>query len=352
MAVTSLGLNAVLAKSRAMYGNRLTPRNYTELLACRTVPEVAAYLKSKTHYSHCLDSITPQSVHREQLENLLKRYLYWQYTIIRRYEISIGQDFYSYFVVKSELELILTQLHKMNAQQHTKRSASEFEFIKKLSRLDADKIADAKNLLQLEMALQDTEYGKIIHRFTEKSSFTLQENGTLEIEAALCEYEYSVMKTIASKHLKGKQLEEVLQMLKRRSDLQAIINIYRMKKMLKAPSMYVRRRVVMNYTQLSQQKINQLLDAEDAEDFERKLKTTCYGKELSKVAYDYIEEGIQKIQYNFHLKKFRFSTNPSAVMLCYFFLAENELTNVVHIIEGIRYGMHPDEIDRILVGIQ
>ncbi len=352
MAVTSFGSNAVLAKTRAMYAKQLTPRNYTELLACRTVPEVAAYLKGKTHYADCLASITPQAVHREQLERLLKRYLFQQYTAVSHYEISIGQDFYFYFVIKSELELILKQLHLISAHRQPTHTMAEPEFIRKFSRLDSEKVQQAKNLLQLASALEGTKYGEILHGFVQRQDFALENDGTLEIEAALTAYEYEVKEKIAKRNLKGKQLQEVLAMLRRQSDIDAIISIYRMKKMLKAPSMYARRRVVMENSLLSQQAIDQLLDAQDTDEFERRLKTTCYGKELSKTAYDYIEEGMQKIQYRFHLKKFRFSTNPTAVMLCYFFLAENELTNVVHIIEGIRYEMPTEEIERILVGIQ
>ena len=352
MAIPSFGSNAVLAKCRAMYGKSLTARNYTELLACHTVLEVAAYLKTKTHYASCLSGVTPQVIHREQLEILLKRYLFGQYAALSRYEISLGQDFYSYFVVKSELEMVLAQLHKINAQEHIPVMGAEPDFVKKFSQLNESKISSANNLMQLAHALDGTPYGKIIHSFVEKTTFDLQRDGTLEIEAALMDYEYSVMEELSQKHLKGKQLQEVLEILKRQSDVQAIINMFRMKKMLQSPSMYVRRRVSMQHTQLSSQKINQLLDAENEEDFVRVLKTTSYGKELAKVAYNYIEEGMQKVQYHFHLKKFRFSTNPSAVMLCYLFLAENELTNVTHIIEGIRYGMSPEEIERLLVGIQ
>ena len=41
--LTTVSSNAILAKSRAMYGRRLTERNYTELLICHSVNEVANY---------------------------------------------------------------------------------------------------------------------------------------------------------------------------------------------------------------------------------------------------------------------------------------------------------------------
>ena len=52
-----------------------------------------------------------------------------------------------------------------------------------------------------------------------------------------------------------------------------------------------------------------------------------------------------------HLKKLRFSTDPSVVLFCYIFLAENELTNLTHIIEGVRYHLPPEKIAPLLVGV-
>ena len=66
--------------------------------------------------------------------------------------------------------------------------------------------------------------------------------------------------------------------------------------------------------------------------------------------YDYIEEGIGRIQHRWHLKRLRFSTNPSVVMFCYIYLAENEIRNITHIIEGVRYRMTPEEIGGMLIG--
>ena len=78
---------------------------------------------------------------------------------------------------------------------------------------------------------------------------------------------------------------------------------------------------------------------------------TPYASEFYGASFDYIEEGVRKIDYRWHLKKLRFSTNPSVVLFCYIFLAENELTNIIHIIEGVRYGLAPDDIATLLVGV-
>ena len=68
--------NVILAKARAMYGRRLTRTNYRELLECRSVSEVAAYLKNQTSYGTVLAGVNENDIHRGQLEVRLRQKLF------------------------------------------------------------------------------------------------------------------------------------------------------------------------------------------------------------------------------------------------------------------------------------
>jgi V/A-type H+/Na+-transporting ATPase subunit C len=72
------GSQALTAKVHAMYGRRLTPQNYRELVRKQSVSEVAAYLKQQTAYSPLLRDINENFIHRGQLENILRRDLFDQ----------------------------------------------------------------------------------------------------------------------------------------------------------------------------------------------------------------------------------------------------------------------------------
>ena len=67
--VPTYSSNVILAKARAMYGRRLTRANYRELLECRTVSEVASYLKNQTSYGSILAGINESDIHRGQLKS-------------------------------------------------------------------------------------------------------------------------------------------------------------------------------------------------------------------------------------------------------------------------------------------
>ena len=84
--------NAILAKARAMYGNRLTRKNYADLLQCRTVADVAAYLKMHTNYKDVLASLNENDIHRGQLEIVLRKKIFRDFEKLARYELSIGEE--------------------------------------------------------------------------------------------------------------------------------------------------------------------------------------------------------------------------------------------------------------------
>ena len=114
---------------------------------------------------------------------------------------------------------------------------------------------------------------------------------------------------------------------------------------------FIKKRVSLSVSNMTPRQLDNLMDAQDAQDVIHRLVNTPYASEFYGASFDYIEEGVRKIDYRWHLKKLRFSTNPSVVLFCYIFLAENELTNIVHIIEGVRYGLAPDDIATLLVGV-
>ena len=72
----SFSSNVILAKALAMYGHCLKPQNYKELLACHSVSEIAAYLKTRTSYATALREINEATIHRGYLEMLLRRKLF------------------------------------------------------------------------------------------------------------------------------------------------------------------------------------------------------------------------------------------------------------------------------------
>ena len=343
--------NAILAKARAMYGRRLTRQNYQDLLNCRDLPELITYLRSRTAYGNALQEINPLNTRRAQLEMLLRQNLFDQYASLCRYEMNIGHDFYRYFIIRSEIQEITNRLQVMHAQDSETAIYAMPDFIKRHTKMNLFAVSQARDLKMLVLALDGTPYAKVLAPFANDPDFNLQDNGLLELEAALDEYVYTELETIAAAKLHGRAKNEMLYLLRRQSDLRAIADIYRLKGILLADCAFIRSRISIGVSNMKEKQWIYLMEAANSTDVIHRLVATPYANEFYGATFKYIEDGVQKIDHKWHLKNLRFSTNPSIVLFCYIFLAENELTNIIHIIEAVRYGLSPDEIEQMLVGV-
>lgn len=142
----SSAANAVLAKARAMYGKRLTAQNYTDLLACRSVNEAAAYLKAHTAYADAFEGVTMGSLRRWQIEILLREHLSNNFASLCRYEKSIGDGFYKYFVTLSDVDMLLHSVRYLNSRHPEKNLAKVPDFFVRHSELNAAALETATNV--------------------------------------------------------------------------------------------------------------------------------------------------------------------------------------------------------------
>lgn len=99
--------NATVAKIMAIYGKRVTPQDYAEMMNKQSVSEAAEYLKKNTHYSSVLASIDTNTVHRGMLEDLLRRSVFETYMRITGFEHISKQEFYNYKIIQTEINEIL-----------------------------------------------------------------------------------------------------------------------------------------------------------------------------------------------------------------------------------------------------
>lgn len=345
----SYSANAILAKSRAMYGKRLNAQNYNDLLNCKTVGEVAAYLKNRTFYSDIFEGVVPSTLHRGQLESLLSKHAFKQYETLSRYELSIGQNLYKYFITRNDIDTILTYVRLLNTGNPEDFLMYIPVFFGTHTEIDHVKLSKVRSFADLITALNETKYKSVLQPF--EKIFDMIE-GKLFIEAALNRYKYLTLKEIAEKAFKGKTANEVLDVLRIQNDMRTFINIYRLKRLPVKDNEVIKQFIIPEVSRLQKKQLNMLEDAPDADNMLELIGKTIYGKGINLIENEYIEDATQRYLYHWHLKSLRYSVNPTVIMFCYIFLLENEINNITHIIEGIRYKITPNELKNMLVGIE
>jgi len=345
--VNGLSSNAILAKSRAMYGKRLTAQHYNDLLNCKSVSEVAGYLKNRTVYAPIFEGVNVTAIHRGQLELLLKKYAYRQFETLCKYELAIGQGFYKYFILRNDIDMILTCVRLLYSGNPENYLLYMPVFFDEHTKLNQSKLAKVRSIQDLFKALDGTEYKAVIAPFVEHFDATM---GKLDIEAALTRYKFETLKKITEKDFKGKKAKDIIEVFAIQNDIRVIVNIYRFKKMIGGGKESLRQFILPEVSRIPAKHWNRIIEAVDEKEVLASLKNTVYGKALKANDLDYFEDVAQRYLYRWFLKTLRFSTNPTVVMFCYVYLLENEIRNITHIIEGIRYGVPAADIKEMLIG--
>lgn len=343
----SSAANAVLAKARAMYGKRLTAQNYSDLLACRSVNEVAAYLKSHTAYADVFEGVTMGSLRRWQLEILIREHLSNNFASLCRYEKSIGDGFYKYFVTLSDVDMLLHSVRYLNSRHPEKNLAKVPDFFVRHSEINAAALETATNIELLLAAVEGSPYKAVLAPFAANGEGGRPDYFAMEL--ALNKYLHSQAEGLVKKCYKGGGRRELSEMLGFDTDAENIVSLYRLKRLTNM-SQSVLVTMLMPGGRLGEKELTKFMEAPDAETALTTLRGTEY-EAFADRGDSSVEQIEARLKYDRAKSRIRFSTYPSVVMMSYVGLAENEAENLTHIIEGIRYNISPEEISRLLIGV-
>ncbi len=343
--LSSMSSNAILAKARTMYGRRLTDKDYEDLLACKTVPEVASYLKSQTVYSEILSGLNENEVHRGQLEILLRKKLFFEKVSLARFDMNSEKFLSVYFINRMEVEQIMRCISLFSIGRVSEYAYEMPIFFDKHTNLNLKAFSEITSLEELCDILGNTKYSKIIRQLIPQGDEQLD---VPKIETALYTYLFDQLFESINKNTRGSEKKELLSLLNAIIDFRNFVRISRLKLSYHASEEYVRS-MLFPYGRLSKAQINSMLQCESSNELMNNLKGTYIGKSLSRAEYSTQSQMVIALNAIYCKKNIRLSVNASVVMLSYIFLSEIELSNIINLIEGTRYGMSEEEKSRLLV---
>lgn len=327
--------NAILVKSRAKFGKSLTDADYERLLNCASISEIVSYLK-KTHYSETLEGVKEAAIHRGNLETLLKKKIYRDFSDLCRFERSIGEHYFEYLTIKNEIDRFLNFLRYFIAGIPEKYVVFSGDFFIRLSKIDFIGITAAKNYDDILNCLAHTPYRKLL------APFRPTQNGNLDfttIEAVLDKYCYGCGISIADKYFSGSEARQLKEIIGFCGEIDDIRRIYRIKKYYDISEDMQLALLTGRKGYLSSACMRRLISCENGDAVLDILKNTRYGKIISNGDYSYIDELTNKVMYHYCIRKMRMSSNAAVVMASAIKLFEIEVENLTNIIEGKRYGV-------------
>ena len=98
---------AIVPKAKAIAARRLTKNEYESLARKRSVIEVTAALQAHPAFKSCLAGVSQTNLHRAQLEEALRKDVFFKYESLMRYSFRKGH-FGAYFLMRCEIDELLT----------------------------------------------------------------------------------------------------------------------------------------------------------------------------------------------------------------------------------------------------
>ncbi|WMJ22613.1 V-type ATPase subunit [Paludicola sp. MB14-C6] len=343
--LTSFSSNAIAAKARAIYGKRLTVNNYNDLLRLSTVADVCAYLKNNTSYSKYLKGIDESTIHRGQLENLLKRSRIEKYLSLCQYDFSSNNSFYQFAITNAEIHIILNTIILLGSHNTTEIISKIPSYLQDYSCLDFKEIANVKSYDDLIKVLEHTPYRNILKSFMNSND----EINYRDCEHSLKTFYYNNLIDTIEKSYTGKTRATLLQMVKTEVDITNLGIIYRLRKYFNAPPEEVKRYLLPFYYKLNPKTIEDLLSTTSKEDFIQKMRLNAYTVKMQSVNFNYIEDYTKRLKNLLSRKMMRFSTHAPIPFYALSLLTEIEVDNIIKIIEGIRYQNESSQIQKLLI---
>ena len=343
--MSSQSSNAILAKARAMYGKCLKDTDYQNLMDCKTVAEIAAYLKQRTNYASVMSGLNETEIHRGQLEPVLRQNIYFDVFALSRYALEDTLAFSDFIIAKMEIEQIIRCLMLVNIGKPETYVYSMPLSLDKFSKISLKALASVRSYDDIMSAMKGTWYYQVMLGFRPKDNSKIN---ITELEIALENKNYAkVIETMAEGKNKGdrKELRDIFSAM---LDFENMSRIIRLKKYYH----FTQEQIIpllIPYGRLSKKMLSDLCSAESVSEIFELSRTTYLGRLMSKLQYNDPTQMTDAMIYNYCRHHLRLSPNPTIVMISYVYLREIELKNIINLIEATRYNIPADEKSRLLI---
>lgn len=341
----SYASNAVLSKARAMYGKSIKSKHYKELLACKSIPDIASYLKKKTSYAGVLQSVNENNIHRSELEKKLKYKLFVDFEVLGRYDISVGEHFFEYIVARAEIEQMMHSLVLLAAGRSGEYIHIIPDFFYSHAKVDLKALKYVKSYSDFLNVIKNSHYFKALGELANDAS---KMPDLTYIETKLYNHLYDIVFGVIKKYVPGKAKKELNDFFDLYIDLTNLVRIVRMRKFYDLSPDYMSAGL-MNYGKLSKQQLQKFIDSPNDKQMMADMKNTPMGKKWFSKGLDVIDKVPLNMRYRKCRHSIRFSVSPPVVLVSYIFLKEIEILNIINIIEGIKYRLPSEEIEKMLI---
>lgn len=328
--------SALNTKVLSMKHFGLSLKEYEIMLRLSSVSEVAAFLKNNTKYKSVLKDTDTSTIHRGHLESLLNNQLNFDIKSILSFSHLSTKFFLKVFLVEEEINEIKIFLRYLFTED-----INSYKNFKSKVLTNTENI---NNFKELATALENTKYYSVLKPFIDQP----EKQNLFEIEMAFDRFYNNYRYKCIKKYLSPNDAKIASKSFGILADLETIMFIIRSKKYYNFSEEQIYSYINIHFHHLKNKDIKAMVSAKAQKDIVAVLQNTPY-KNIFSENLSFFEKNVHKYILRVNGNLYRKNSYSIQSILNYIIYKKIEIKNIITIIEGIRYGLKPEEISKHLI---
>lgn len=334
--------NAVTAKSRAIYGKLLTRDDYTSLLHKNSVGAVAGALKTRPLYAEAFADINEAAIHRAQAEHLIERSVFDNYMRVARFSAAGKNSIMSFYIRQIEAEQLIKAVIAIVSGSQESYMFSFPEYVTEHICFDPIRVASAKDLSSLADILAGTPYRRPLTDMLRADSPDINRIITA---VNVCYIKWAFDRINESSSGKTRQL--LKDFFLRKTDADNLLMCLRTVSAFGLDADRINELLIPYHKRLRQKDIDEALKLPDP--VPALLDMFVSERIATAQVSDIPEINVSASDYRYFRHRLAVSSGETESLYSLMILLRTESTNLFRIIEGIRYGLPPEETEKYLI---
>ncbi len=336
--------NAIAAKAKAVYGSFLKKSDYTALIQRNSVGAVVAFLKNTPRYAPVFKDVDENAVHRGQVEELLGSQVYMDCVRMRKFSSGKKDGILSFYIKKTESEQLIKALAAIKTKSQQSFYLSLPVYIMDNLSFDPAEVTGCKDFKELARVLERTKMYKPLVPYLDEEKPDINKCVNI-INCCYLKWAFSVI----DRDFKGERKKLIKQFILRKTDIDNVLLCYRLKKFFDAEEEQIKELMLPYRYRVKESDIDAALRNQNPTGaLLTLLADRCVRKNIM-VDESFPELAASKADYMYFRQRLALTNDETEAVFSLVILAENERTNLQKIIEGIRYGELPSEIEKLVI---
>ncbi len=335
---------AILPKAKGMFAQRIKEDSYKELSRKSDVPDIARFLRAHPYFQSSLNALTDSVPRRGRVEELLRRDIFLKYLDLSHY-IPLGDKFGNFFMVQSEISELLTAIRVITTSQSS-YIINLPSFLSQRLSLDLMAIARATDYKGILRVIEGSPYHKLLAPLENEQDAKRLIMAEAALKAYYYKYVFNAIKTGVSRSAQ----RSVNSLFLKEAEIFNLTLLLRVKRYFPdyiTPDV-VKRLLIPHGGKIGKKLMYRLADTQTFEELCEIYENAGLTAKIGDIKHEDFVLDLEKEHYRMSVRQLHLTSSPATALAAFIILSKYELTNVINVIEGVRYKLTPSEITHLL----